>query len=387
MNQSFDVIIVGGGLAGTALALALQRSGLKLALVQSALPAASDEGWDSRIYAVTPGNADFLRSLGVWDGLDAERIAPIHAMHVWGDSAPPQQKPSLAFDAYAAGLPALGYIAEERLMQAGLWHALDEVEVYAPAVSQHLEQTADVVRLTLNDGRQLTAKLLVGADGGNSWVRQQAGITVNSTPYKQQGVVANFATENPHHQIARQWFRRDGILAWLPLPGQRMSMVWSAFDAQAEYLMGLSAEALCAEVAEAGGHALGALQLITPAAAFPLVMQRNQAMIAPRVALVGDAAHRVHPLAGQGINLGWRDVQVLAATLAEHRHDAGAWACLRRYERARKADVLAMQGVTYALQQLFNNDDPVLGWARNLGLNAVNHIGPLKRMLMAQAVA
>lgn len=385
MSDEFDVVIVGGGLAGTALAVALQGKGQRVALVQANEPAASAEGWDSRIYAVTPGNVDFLRGLGVWDALAAERIAPIHAMHIWGDAA--EATPSLQFEAYDTGLPALGYIAEERLMQAGLWNALDEVEVYAPVRCQQLVWAADAASLTLEDGRQLTAKLVVGADGGNSWVRQQAGVDVQRIPYEQQGVVANFATEKPHHNIARQWFRQDGILAWLPLPGQRMSMVWSAFDAKAQELMQLSPDELCRTVAEAGRYALGELQLITPAAAFPLVMQRNHALIAPRMALVGDAAHRVHPLAGQGINLGWRDVQALAKVLTEQMGDPGEKRRLRAYERARKSDVMAMQGVTFGLQKLFNNDDARLGWLRNAGLDVVNRITPLKRLLMAQAVA
>lgn len=385
MSHDFDVVIVGGGLAGTALAVALQGKGRRLALVQANVLATADEGWDSRIYAVTPGNVNFLRGLSVWDGLAAERIAPIHAMHIWGDAA--QAAPSLQFDAYDTGLPALGYVAEERMMQAGLWQALDDVEVYAPARCQQLIWADAAASLTLEDGRQLTTKLVVGADGGNSWVRQQAGVDVQRIPYEQQGVVANFTTEKPHHNIARQWFRQDGILAWLPLPGQRMSMVWSAFDAKAQDLMQLSAEELCRTVAEAGRHALGELQLITPPAAFPLVMQHNRSMIAPRLALVGDAAHRVHPLAGQGINLGWRDVQELVKVLTEQAGDPGEKRRLRAYERARKADVLAMQGVTYGLQKLFNNDDPRLGWLRNTGLNVANRITPLKRLLMAQAVA
>lgn len=388
MSQSFDVMIVGGGLAGTALALALQRSHLKVALIQAAQAMPTTESWDSRIYAVTPGNADFLRRLGVWDVLDQERIAPIHGMHIWGDDAMPATAPMLVFDAYTAGQSTLGFIAEERLLHAGLWQALDDVDVdvYAPASCQALQCLADQAMLTLADGQQLTAKLVVGADGGNSWVRGQAGIAVSSTPYQQQGVVANFTTEQQHRNIARQWFRRDGVLAWLPLPGQRMSMVWSAFDASAENLMQLSAETLCRTVAEAGGYALGELQLLTPPVAFPLVMQRNQSVVAPRLALVGDAAHRVHPLAGQGINLGWRDVQTLAALLTEPTPDVGRWDRLRRYERARQADVLAMQGVTYGLQKLFNNGSPVLGWLRNNGLHVVNRIAPIKRLLMTQAM-
>jgi ubiquinone biosynthesis UbiH/UbiF/VisC/COQ6 family hydroxylase len=191
----------------------------------------------------------------------------------------------------------------------------------------------------------------------------------------------------PHQHIARQWFKREGVLAWLPLPGQRMSMVWSLFDEQAAMLLQLGSEVFCQTVAEAGQHALGDLELITPPAAFPLSLQRSAALIAPRLALVGDAAHLVHPLAGQGMNLGLRDVQSLAFIISESAQDAGNWLALRRYERARKTDILAMQTVTNGLQKLFNNDNPMLGWLRNTGLNMVDKISPLKRLLIAQAVA
>ena len=385
MSLDFDIVIVGGGLAGMSTAAALQGKGYRLALLQAApARAGSASQWDSRIYAVTPGNVDFLQKIGAWQHMECGRIAPIHAMRIWGDASS-SGAPSLEFDAYQAGLPELGVIAEEGHMLAALGHALHEVEILCPAVGKLIRWESSNALLQLEGGREITARLVVGADGGNSWVRQQAGISVEATPYEQQGVVANFEVEKPHGGIARQWFRQDGILAWLPLPGNRISMVWSAFDQKAQALMALTPEALCCEVAEAGQHALGALKLITPAAAFPLVMQRNTALIAPRCALVGDAEHRVHPLAGQGINLGWRDVQELASTLESG--DPGEWSRLRRFERARKADVLAMQGVTFGLQKLFNNDLLTLGWLRNTGLSAVNHIAPLKRILMAHAVA
>lgn len=385
MSLGFDIVIVGGGLAGMATAAALQGKGYRLALLQPA-PArvGSPSEWDSRIYAVTPGNVDFLQKIGAWQHMERERISPIHAMHIWGDASG-SVKPSLEFDAYQAGLPELGVIAEEGHMLGALSQALHAVEILCPAVGKAIRWNSENALLQLEDGREITTRLVVGADGGNSWVRQQAGIEVDATPYGQHGVVANFEAEKPHGGIARQWFRQDGILAWLPLPGNRISMVWSAFDQKTQALMALTPESLCAEVAEAGQYALGALKLITSAAAFPLVMQRNTALIAPRCALVGDAAHRVHPLAGQGINLGWRDVQELASTL--DNGDPGAWSRLRRFERARKADVLAMQGVTFGLQKLFNNDRMTLGWLRNTGLSAVNHIAPLKRILMAHAVA
>ena len=391
MND-FDIIIVGGGLVGSALAMALGQENFRVALVEQAppTPTVDDTSWDSRIYAITPGNADFLRRLGVWDALEAARIAPIHAMRVWGDDGQAQ----LGFDAYEAGVPELGFIVENRLMQDALWRALRQqahVELVCPARCAALELSADAARLWLEDGleggRELRAKLAVGADGGGSWVRRQAGIAVKTLPYGQLGVVANFETEKPHGNIARQWFLRDGILAWLPLPGNRISMVWSAFEERAQALLRLDAQAFCNAVAQAGHGDLGALRLITPPAAFPLQLQRNDAMIGLRLALVGDAAHLVHPLAGQGVNLGFRDVQTLAATLLNRgARDLGDHLLLRRYERARKADILAMQAVTTGLQKLFNDDDPWLGWLQNTGLAAVDRIAPLRRQLVAHAI-
>lgn len=387
MNQ-YDVIVVGGGLVGAALALALGEAGLRLALVEQVppRPLPTDQSWDARVYAVTPGNIRFLQRLGVWDALDNTRIAPIHAMSVWGDDG----KACLEFDAYAAGVPELGVIAESRLIQDGLWQALGSnanVDRICPARCATLELKPEAARLKLEQGPVLQASLVVGADGGNSWVRRQAGIGVNTMPYGQLGVVANFETEKPHGGIARQWFLPDGILAWLPLPGNRISMVWAVLPARAQSLLALDAEVFCHAVAEVGHHTLGMLRLMTTPAAFPLALQRNEGMVAPRLALVGDAAHLVHPLAGQGVNLGFRDAQQLAATLAAHGlRDFGDILLLRRYERARKADILAMQAVTTALQKLFNRDSAVLARLRNAGLALTDQISPLKRQLMAHAI-
>lgn len=384
----FDVIVVGGGLVGAALALALGQAGLRLALVEQTPPhpLPDDQSWDARIYAVTPGNVRFLKRLGVWDTLDNSRIAPIHAMSIWGDDG----KSHLEFDAYEAGVTELGFITESRLMQNELWRALDNhtnVELVSPAHCMALKLLPEMAHLQLKDGRVLSASLVVGADGGGSWIRQQAGISVNTVPYDQLGIVANFETEKPHGGIARQWFLRDGILAWLPLPGNRISIVWSACTVRAQSLMALDASAFCQVVAETGHHALGMLRLITPPAAFPLKLQRNDALIAPRLALVGDAAHLVHPLAGQGVNLGFRDAQQLAATLLGHElRDFGDLTLLRRYERARKADILSMQVVTTGLQKLFNHENMNLARPRNAGLALTNQVSPLKRQLMAHAI-
>jgi len=384
----FDVIVVGGGLVGAALALALGDAGLRLALVEQAPPQPLPDGqsWDARIYAVTPGNARFLRRLGAWDTLDSSRIAPIHAMSIRGDDG----KSHLEFDAYEAGVPELGFIAESSLLQDGLWQALSRhpnVQLVCPAHCISMEVLPQTACLHLENGTVLQAALLAGADGGNSWIRQQAGIRVNTMPYDQLGIVANFETEKPHGGIARQWFLQDGILAWLPLPGNRISIVWSAFSVRAQSLLELDADAFCRTVAETGQHALGALRQITPPAAFPLRLQHNETMIAPRLALVGDAAHLVHPLAGQGVNLGFRDAQQLAATLTERgSRDLGDILLLRRYERARKTDILSMQAMTTGLQKLFNRDLANLAWLRNTGLALTNQIPPLKRQLMAHAI-
>ncbi|MCX7626918.1 MAG: UbiH/UbiF family hydroxylase [Methylophilaceae bacterium] len=387
MND-LDVVVVGGGLVGSALTLALAQAGLRLALVEPSpcAPLPGDASWDARIYAISPGNAEFLRQLGVWDGLDASRIAPIHAMHVWGDDGVSR----LDFEAYDAGVPELGFIAESRLIQNGLWQALksrtDVTIVSQSGTALTLER--DWARLDLEDGCSLRARLLVGADGGGSWVRQQAGIEVHTLSYGQLGIVANFEAERPHGNIARQWFLRDGILAWLPLPGNRISIVWSAFEAEAQALLALGEAAFCRAVEEAGHGVLGTLRQITPPMAFPLRLQHNTAVVAPRLALVGDAAHMVHPLAGQGVNLGFRDAKVLAETLmARGLRELGDLLLLRRYERARKADVVAMQVTTTGLQKLFNNPHPVWGWLRNRGLAVVHRLHPLKRQLMVHALA
>jgi 2-polyprenylphenol 6-hydroxylase len=387
-ENDLDVLVVGGGLVGAACALALRQGGLAVGLLESAVPRPlqQDSSWDSRIYAVTPGNVAWLRGLGVWDTLEGARIAPIHRMEVWGDD----DSAKLEFDAYESGALELGVIAESQLMLDGLWRRLqhDGVDLLCPARPAGLKIETDAAMLTLEGGRTIRAKLLVGADGAQSWVRQQAGIApLLARDYGQWGVVANFVAEHPHRNVARQWFRCDGILAWLPLPGNRISMVWSTPEAHAKQLLGLEGQELCSTVAEAGSMTLGQLQLLTPAAGFPLQLQYNDSLIRPRLALIGDAAHRVHPLAGQGVNLGFRDAAALAGTLLDSRQqDAGDWLLLRRYERSRKADILSMQAVTDGLQRLFNNNIPAFSFLRNKGLAAVNRSSWLKKQLMAQAM-
>jgi ubiquinone biosynthesis UbiH/UbiF/VisC/COQ6 family hydroxylase len=387
--MDFDVIIVGAGLVGAILALALRSAGLRIAVIdtQRPPPAADPAGWDSRVYAISPGSADFLQTCGAWDALDAARVCRIEDMHVFGDDA----VSVLKFGAYESGLRELAVIVENRELQRAMGDALahaPQVEIIAPMTCTELNFTADAAQLTLADGRCLQARLVVGADGADSWVRCQAAIEVETHPYQQTAVVANFAIARPHRGVAAQWFLRDGVLALLPLPGARVSMVWSTAVEHAAQLLALTAGELAAQVAAAAQDKFGDMSVITPAAAFPLRMQRVQRLVRPRLALIGDAAHNVHPLAGQGVNLGFRDARELAQVLAGRgaQADCGDYHLLRRYERARREDIATMRLTTDTLQRLFNNGDRRLANLRNLGLRLANRQPQLKNLLVRHAV-
>ena len=391
MTETCDVAIVGAGLVGASLALALERSALSVALIEPRVPAASGELWDSRVYAISPGSAAFLEAVGAWQGVDAERVARVETMRIFGD----EPSARLEFSAYDAGLRELAFIVENGRLQRALWQCVSHaphVRIYCPATCDALLQHADYSEVVLSGGVTLRAKLVVGADGAQSWVREQVRIKVTAHDYAQSAVVANFASAQPHHDTAYQWFRPDGVLALLPLPGNRVSMVWSTADAYAQELLALDAGALAQRVGEASDGVLGAigtLNVITPAVAFPLRLQRVEQFVTPRFALVGDAAHNVHPLAGQGVNLGFRDARELAAVLCDRgaQHDCGDYTLLRRYERARKEDVLSMQLATDGLQKLFASRAVWLSRARNLGMQIVQSQPFIKNLLVKHAAA
>ena len=389
-SMNFDVIIVGGGLVGASLAVALKHSGLSLALVESQpAPTVGNSHttvWDSRMYAISPGSRSFLEQCGAWALLDNSRIAPVEAMRVFGDTGA-----ELEFSAYQMGVAELACIVENRALHQALWQVLQQQEnltVIHPARCASLSISDNEATLTLEDGRGLNAKLVVGADGQNSWVREQAGISATAVDYQQHGLIANFSTELPHRGIAYQWFQTDHILALLPLPDKRVSMVWSVSCNDSERLQALAPSELCAQVEAAAQHTLGKLQLITPPAAFPLQMKVLPKITAPRIALIGDAAHNMHPLAGQGVNTGFRDACQLAQILLERgaQSDSGDAQLLRRYERKRKEDIYTMQATTHGLKHLFNNDIPLLRTLRNAGFSVANRITPLKKLLMQHAL-
>jgi ubiquinone biosynthesis UbiH/UbiF/VisC/COQ6 family hydroxylase len=384
--MDFDVVIIGGGLVGASLAAALKSSGLAIALIEGQPSSVTSEGWDSRIYAISPGNANFLAECGAWQHLDLSRVQQVSSMRVYGDEGA-----ELDFSAYQIGAPELNFIVENRLLQQALWQELqqqDNLTLFHPARCATLSWHSEHAQLILEDGRELHAKLIVGADGRDSWVRQQAGINSAPTPYQQDGVVANFSVEHPHRGTAFQWFQPDGILALLPLPQQMVSMVWSVSPEKAATLLALPHEELCEQVANASHRALGELKLVTAPAAFPLRILKLPHIIAPRLALVGDAAHNVHPLAGQGVNLGFRDARELARVLHDRgaQSDCGDLHLLRRYERARQEDIVSMQLTTDTLKHLFNNNNPILRGVRNFGLTLTNQLAPLKKMLARHAL-
>lgn len=384
--MKFDLVIVGAGLAGASLAAALRGSRLKIAVVESQ-PPARPEGWDSRIYAISPANADFLTDIGLWQHLDSARLTPVYDMAIEGDAGG-----RLDFSAYDCGLRELAWIVESGLMQRELWETIKRqhnLTLLCPARPVSLAVDEDAATLTLDNGKTLTASLVVAADGARSWVREQVGIAATTTPYDEKGVVANFRCEKPHRNTAYQWFRKDGILAYLPLPDNMISIVWSAPDDVADALVALSPEALCQRVAAAGEHTLGALTLETPAAAFPLRLMRVPQPTAPRVALIGDAAHAIHPLSGHGINLGYQDAKALAELLGPLPawRDPGEAALLASYARARAEETTLLQSTTHALNRLFKPDNGLLSGLRNLGLNLTNQIPVVRNALVRYAIS
>ena len=381
----FDVLIVGGGLAGLSLACALRDTRLKIALLESSPPQPS-AGWDARVYAISPANAEFLQAIGVRKYLDGERISPIAAMKIVGDSGA-----KLDFSAYETGVAELGWVLESSLMACELWENVKRqanLTLLCPAAPNAIKMGEKSVELSLAEGQSLSTKLLVGADGGDSWVRGATGLQAIATPYGEMGLVANFECEHPHRGIARQWFRDDGVLAWLPLPGNRISVVWSTPDVHAGELLALPAEALALRVASAGGDALGSLKLLTPASAFPLRLLRVPQTIGSRVALLGDAAHGIHPLSGHGINLGYQDAKALAALLAAtpEWQDVGSERLLQRYQRARREETLLVQYTTHTIRRLFRETLPGMRPLRNLGLGLTNTLPVVKNALVRYAL-
>ncbi|HEV8647292.1 MAG TPA: UbiH/UbiF family hydroxylase [Burkholderiales bacterium] len=385
--MNVDIAIVGAGLVGCSIARALCRSGLSIALIEPRsprpLPAA---GFDLRVYALNPRSVRCLEGWGVWPRLAQERVTPVHEMLVFGDG-----NSKLEFSSYRSGVFELAAIVEESNLQQALTASLDgqpDLALSSGVECLRANWMESAAVLALSDGSELEARLVIAADGAESRMRSLAGIEVRVHEYGQKGVVANFHVDKPHRNVAYQWFRKDGVLALLPLPQGQVSMVWSTADAHAQDLLAMSGEELARAVGDAASHRLGAMRISGAAAAFALRRLRAKRLITPRLALLGDAAHNVHPLAGQGLNLGIADVESLAGVIGGRglESDSGATALLRRYERSRKEDILAMECVTDGLHKLFSSSLPGLPWLRNSGLNLTNQLRPLKKLLVKRAL-
>jgi len=389
---NFDVAVVGGGLVGAALVRALPGASVALVAQERRALAAPAPEFDSRIYAISPGNASFLADIGAWEAMPAARVTPVHAMRVHGDDG----ESLVEFDAVEAGVEALAWIVEDGLLQDALWGGLERqrgLELFAPAECAHLELGRGQALLELADGRALHASLVVGADGARSAVRAQAGIAAEERAYGQTAVVANFACARPHRNVALQWFqgaaRGGAVLALLPLPGEHVSMVWSTADAEARRLLALQPAALARELGQASHDTLGELALVTPARGFALRRVTARRLVAPRVALIGDAGHVLHPLAGQGANLGFQDARELARVLGarEPFRDPGELRLLRRFERARAEAILAMRATVHGLFLLFDAKGGLASRVRNAGLNLTDRVPVIKNMLMRFAMS
>ena len=389
-QHQFDVIVVGAGMVGAALALALGRHDFKVALVDAHAPQLEwpQDGYDIRVSAITRASQQVFESLDAWSVMQAERISPYRDMHVWdagGDGV-------IHFDSAEIGEPDLGHIIENRVIIKGLHRRLAEqknITAFWPRRSTKLDLNASQARLLLEDGTELHARLLVGADGARSWVRQQAGISVKGWDYDQVALVTWVKPEMFHQETAWQRFLATGPLAFLPLTEGYCSIVWSTSPAHAAQLQAMEPDRFAQELQAAFENKLGAIETVGPRAMFPLRSFETQHYILPRLALVGDAAHTIHPLAGQGVNLGLADMASLVQVLIEaqqQQRDIGSEKILRRYERWRRADNRSMLLAMDGFKRLFSTEQSLLRWVRNLGLNLTDRSLPIKRLIMHQAL-
>lgn len=381
-----DVIIAGAGLAGLTLACLLGESGLSVALIESRTAVLEmNDDYDLRVSAITPASQAIFDRLGLWTQLDQRRVGRIERMRVWE-----QPGRVLRFDADEVGVPVLGYIIENRALTALLWRrtrTLANVAIHCPAAIRNIAWDERTVNVAI-DGDTLQGRLLIGADGTGSTVRRLANMETRGWDYGQDAIVAHVRTTRPHDGTAWQRFLPTGPLAFLPMPEPDLSsIVWSCTRERAHALMALDDAAFARELHAALGDELGNLRMTSGRASFPLGTAHAREYVRPRVALLGDAAHRVHPLAGQGANLGFADAAALAnIILATHaaRRDVGDYTALRRYARQRKEDNLAMLAVTDGLYRLFG--DAGARMLASAGLSLVDRLPWLKQSLIKRAM-
>ncbi|MEK6806468.1 MAG: UbiH/UbiF/VisC/COQ6 family ubiquinone biosynthesis hydroxylase [Pseudomonadota bacterium] len=381
-----EIAVVGGGVVGVALALGLKRAGFDVALIERTVPNAHDsKKYDARVYALSLASAQFLAALGIWSEVTGARVSAYRDMRVWQDDFSQE----LHFSAQETQTEQLGWIVENSLLMDRLWAALSDVpRVVGTSVTASNFETRPV-SLSLSDSSEMQADLVISAEGADSVLREAAGLDAIGTSYEQRAVVCHVVTEKPHQATAWQRFLTSGPLAFLPLSDGRSSIVWSADEPLARELLTLNDEDFCNRLAEASQRRLGGIQQVTPRLSFPLRMQHAEHYVREGFALAGDSAHVIHPLAGQGVNLGLADAAALIKTLTEAREKQqmiGSLRVLQRYERVRRAANTEAIALTDGLYRLFNLKLPVTTRLRELGMGAVGRIAPLRREMARRAM-
>ncbi|MCN4143879.1 MAG: UbiH/UbiF/VisC/COQ6 family ubiquinone biosynthesis hydroxylase [Thiohalomonas sp.] len=389
-KKAYDIIIVGGGMVGATMACALGNSALKIAVIEAHQ---SDFNWpknshDIRVSALTHASQHIFENMGVWQSMQHDGVAAYNKMSVWDASGQGQ----IHFDSVEVGQMDLGHIVENRVIQKALQKKLAEfanIDLLMPLQLQSISLDKSGVELISNDSQHLSAELVVGADGANSWVRKQAGIALNSWAYHQTAVVCNVQTSESHQDTCWQQFMPEGPLAFLPLADGQSSIVWSTSEEKSQALINMDEESFNQELQMTFGSTLGRIQLTSERGAFPLRLRHAKHYVQEHLALIGDAAHTVHPLAGQGVNLGLLDAVVLAEEVLrayEKKRALGAMSTLRRYERRRKADNIAMLAAMDGFKRLFSNDITPLKLLRNAGLNLADKFIPFKNLMIKRAM-
>ena len=389
-TQHYDIIIVGGGMVGAALACALGDSGLNVAVIEASQ---SNFDWpegshDIRVSAITHASQHIFENIGVWESMQHDGVAAYSKMHVWDATGQGQ----IHFDSVEVGRADLGHIIENRVIQKAVQNRLadfDNIDLLMPVKLESLQFNPAGAELISTDGQQLTTDLVIGADGANSWVRQQAGISLNTWAYHQNALVCNVTTSESHQNACWQQFMPEGPLAFLPLADGQSSIVWSTTEEKAQALSHMDEQLFNQELQMTFGSSLGRISLSSERGVFPLRLRHAKQYVKEHLALVGDAAHTVHPLAGQGVNLGLLDAVVLAEEILhsyEKKVDIGSLATLRRFERRRKGDNIAMLAAMDGLKRLFSNDITPLKLLRNTGLNIADKLNPFKNLMIRRAM-